>query len=289
MFTIHSLTSERIPSHIKGILCMLISSLFIALSGIILKILSPKIPALESFFIRSAFGIIFLVPFMFYKQINLIGNNRIQLCTRGIIGSLAGMCFYTALATAPMAESSTLFRCAALYIPFLAFFIIKEQLSFSRFLYAVLGIMGTLLILKPGFQNISSGLIVAFLGGLLSSFAFISVRSLSSKESSFTIVLYFQIFSTLFSAILLNFNFVIPDISQMLLLSLIVVFGLSGQLFLTKSYSYADASILAPIGYFEILIFTLSDYLITKTIPDFFSFIGILIIIGMGTLITINK
>jgi drug/metabolite transporter (DMT)-like permease len=63
------------------------------------------------------------------------------------------------------------------------------------------------------------------------------------------------------------------------------VLGLPAQLFLTKAYSYADASIITPIGYFEIIMLSFFDYFITKTIPDYYSIAGILVIVSMGTLI----
>lgn len=268
-----------------GILYMVMCSICFAAMGYFTKNLSATISPMETLFIRSIFGLAVLVPFCKFKSISLQGNNKKALFYRGFYGSIGAICIFYAIAHAPMAESIALFRTAALHVPFLAWWLLKEKLRPSQICFAVIGFMGTILILKPDFHAISIGMLIAFIGSFFNAIAWVSVRSLANKENAHTIVIYFLATCAFITLCCFGKDFVMPNVHESLQIFMASIFGTAGQIFLTNAYKHGSAATITPIGYSEIIFVTLIGWFGFNHLPDYLSFVGITLIMISSLLI----
>lgn len=261
---------------------MALSALLFGVMGFAAKAISPEIPALQSVFVRGLSSSVVLLVWMKYQGVSILGVHRRELAWRGFAGMFASFAYFLSVTLAPAAEAITLFRGSALFMPFLAYLILKEHLTVSRVGYAVLGFVGSVLILKPGFSEVRLGLWIAVAGAFINALGWVSVRSLSQKESAATIIFYFTTASAVGSLLSGYDSFIVPDAQQAVGLAVIAVAGLFGQYYLTVAYRNADAAVVTPVGYLEVAALLALSWGCYGEVPDLTSWLGIALVIAAG-------
>lgn len=267
-------------------LFMAISAMLFGSMSILVKAIAPTIPALESVCVRGAIGTVVLAAIMRRRNIPIFGRHKGALALRGIIGTLASFCCFLAVAHAPIAEAAAIYRSAGLLTPILALVILRERFHPERLCYALVGFVGAIAILRPGFHEIPSGLIFAIAAAFFNSFAMVTVRSLSAKEHPATIIFYFSLFSSVTAAVMASHSFIAPNLHETLLLGAIAITGLSGQYFFTLSIARAETSFLTPIGYLEVVTVAILSWMLFGSLPDMFGWSGIALIVAAGVAVS---
>jgi drug/metabolite transporter (DMT)-like permease len=266
---------------------MALSAVLFGVMGFSAKVISPEIPALESVFVRGVTSSIALLLWMKWRGVSVLGSHRRELAWRGFAGMFASFAYFLSVTLAPAAEAITLFRGSALFMPFLAYLILKEHLNVSRVGYALVGFLGSLLILKPGFSEVRLGLWIAVAGALINALGWVSVRSLSQKESAATIIFYFAFASAVGALLVGHDSFVLPDARQGIYLLAVAVAGLVGQCFLTIAYRHGDAAVVTPVGYVEIVALLGMSWGFFGEVPDAISWVGIGLVVAAGVLVSL--
>lgn len=278
--------NSSLSDSLRGSLAMVLSALLFGSMGFAARLISPEIPALESVCVRGATNALALFCFMKWRRISVWGTHRRELAWRGAAGTVAAFCYFLSVSLGPSAEAISIYRGSALFMPFLAYIILGERLTTARISCAALGFIGTLLILKPGFSQIQLGLWIALAGAFINAVGWVAIRSLSNKESPATIIFYFALFSALGAFAVGGPSFKVPNETQSLALAAIAVAGLVGQYFLTVSYRYADAAVVTPLGYTEIVALLMLSWAFFDEVPDPLSWVGIGLVILAGVLVS---
>jgi drug/metabolite transporter (DMT)-like permease len=274
---------------IKGIVLMAMCSLCFALMALLTRHLSLSVPPTESCWLRGVIGCIIIIPYMLRRKIPLLGTHRRDLFLRGVIGTGATITYFIAVSLVPLAEGAALYRSSSLYVPFIAYFCLGEKISFSRIALASVGFIGSLLILKPGSDLVSAGAWIALGGALLNAGAWTTVRSLTQKEHFLTIILYLSVGTSIVPLLIFGGTFVIPTLTECAIILLLSLVGLLGQVLMTMSYHYGDASIITPVSYAEILYMAIFGLILFGQWPDIWSLLGIVCIVACGVLAARNK
>ena len=124
---------------------------------------------------------------------------------------------------------------------------------------------------------------VAALGtGFFYGIYLVITRKLHSTDSPLLTLLLTGVVGAVIGSFIVPIVWVNPTFNQWSLLALMGIFACLGHLFLILSLKYADASKLAPFGYFEIIPNILLGYYIFEDFLDIWSFIGLLIIVSSG-------
>jgi drug/metabolite transporter (DMT)-like permease len=177
---------------------------------------------------------------------------------RGGVGSLSMLSWFFAVARLDLPAAMALGFVSPLLVILLAGIVLGESLTLVRILAVLLGFAGILFILWPQLKPIEhypldtpqlAGAAAALLSAFFAASAMILVRRLIKHEPTTTIVVYFSINASLIGLLTLPLGWVWPSWSELGLLVLSGLFGGIGQLFLTQSYRYADASLVAPFEY----------------------------------------
>jgi drug/metabolite transporter (DMT)-like permease len=162
-------------------------------------------------------------------------------------------------------------------------------------LFAVaLGMVGVMVVLAPRLTALSGptvetmqavGAMLALTGAICAALAQIYVRKLVQTEETSAIVFYFSVTSTLLSLLTIPFGWVVPSGPEFGLLVLAGILGGLGQIFLTSSYRFADASVVAPFDYASMLFAILIGYFIFDEVPTYQMLIGAGLVMLAGVMI----
>lgn len=284
-------------SSVRGILYKLISvAMFIIMSSLI-KATSADIPPGEAVFFRSFFAL----PVIFI-WLWLWGDLRSGLRVispmghfwRGFAGTAAMGLFFTGLGLLPLPEVTAISYAAPLLTVVFAAMFLGETVRAFRLAAVAIGLVGVIIILSPRLTVMSGpeaevatalGAILVFTGAVFSALAQVYLRKLAPTEEISAIVFYFTITSTFLSLLSLPFGWVVPTPSQAVLLILAGLLGGLGQIFLTSSYRFAEASVVAPFDYASILGALIIGYFIFDEVPGTTMMLGVSLVICAGILI----
>ena len=219
-----------------GFFYMFISVCAFSLMDVIVK-WSDEYPVGEVLFFRGFFGIIpllFLIPkeryFDFYKT-----NRPFLHLKRFLAGLIALMSIFIALRNLPLATVVSISFAAPIFTTIFSIFLLNEKVGFYRWLAVLVGFIGIIVISEPGFSSLNLYYIYPIIFCLGLSYVAISIRKLSTTEPVWLISFFFS-----FSIMILSFftfyqNWIMPNMIDLILLSMIGILGGLATLWLSQS------------------------------------------------------
>ena len=207
---------------------------------------------------------------------------------RGALVLTATMTFFSALSYLPQAEATAINFLAPLLVLCLAPFFLKEPSRIHRWIAALFGLLGVLLIVRPSSGLHPLGVMFALITAGVFSVQFMVTRKLA-EDDSMTTLLWTGLVGTALSSVALIFY--LDDLTRIittfervdwLILASVGVFGTLGHWLQIKAYQCAPASLLAPFVYLQIVAATTLGWLIWRQFPDALSWLGITIVCGSG-------
>lgn len=242
------------------ILSLLALVLFDAM-GLIIKLLSTKFSAAELSTWRNLFGLLpaFLVLYASKtwrengKKI-IIKQWKLALL-RGVIASLAQLCFYWSLGLMAFATASTITYSGALFATAFAIPILGERVGIVRWLAVIIGFLGVVFILQPGSDAFTHYSILPLAAAAFYALLTITAKLFDSQVSSALVNVYASLSSTVCAAILTLFlgGFsTISSLDEIFWIIMMGAFGGSAVLLYVVSYRMTEQSNLAPFSYFGI-------------------------------------
>ena len=274
-----------------GVLLKVLSTIAFAAMATQIKLLSERYPTGEVAFFRSAFALIpvliwagwrGLLPSVFITP--RIGGHLL----RSIAGATSMFFGFSALARLPLSDATAIGYAAPLMTVVLAAVLLKEPVRIYRWAAVVVGFLGVLVMLSDivgvehGPARSAAGAVFALLGAFFGALAATQTRRLTWYEEPGTIVVYFSIFTALFMLATLPFGWIVPDLADAPLLIGCGVFGGIGQVLLTQSYRYGEASLVAPFEYISMLWAIAIGYVLFANLPTLTMLLGAAIVISSG-------
>jgi drug/metabolite transporter (DMT)-like permease len=291
------------PEHARpliGIAFKVASTLAFTAMATLIKVATARYPIGELVFFRSCFAIIPVIvwvawrgqlPSVFYTP--RIGGHLI----RSFAGAIAMACGFTALWLLPIADATAIGYASPLMTVIFAVILLGERVRFYRWSAVVVGLVGVLIILSEyvgpeasGVTKASTiGAMVAVAGAVTGALAATQVRALVRNESAATIVVYFSIFTSLFALLSLPFGWVMPDADDAVVIVVAGICGGLGQVFLTQSYRYGDASLIAPFDYTSMIWALIVSLLVFDAWPTPTTLVGTAIVVGAGLFVIFRE
>lgn len=269
-----------LSSNTKGAIFMLGSALCLASAISIIKYLTVDIHAMQLVFFRNLFGVIFILPWFLLNGASTMKTERIGLhFLRAMAGMGAMFCLFSAVELIPMAEATAVTFSAPLIAVVGSYLILKERPSFFRWVAVIVGLIGTCLILKPGYETLAFGAIFAAAAAILTALVSLTVKALSRTESPLKIVLFFNVLALPVSFVMVIFVWETPSVDLWLMIFVMSVLTTAHQLLFTKALEVADASLMLPIDFTQIIFVTILGIMFYSELPDFISVVGTIIIL----------
>jgi drug/metabolite transporter (DMT)-like permease len=299
----------------RGIGLKVAATFVFALMAAIIKAMAPAYPVGEVVLFRSVFAGVVLVGWLYQR-----GEFPSALRTvrpfghigRSIAGSGGMFANFVALSLLPLADATAFTFATPLMVVPLAAIVLHESVRIYRWSAVGLGFLGLMVMLSEhlgeGFARPAAmtgatiGAFVALAGAVSSAVAMIQTRRLTKSEATGAIVFYFSTVTALFGALVLVFaalwpagapggafamgqRFIIPSPADLFWLASIGLLGGSGQIMMTHSYRFADASIIAVFDYVAMLWAVILGLLLFGETPSPRILIGAVIVIASGAFV----
>lgn len=208
---------------------------------------------------------------------------------RALALCVASIAMVLALQRMPIAEATAILFIAPIAVILAAGSVLGERVGWRSYLAAALGLVGVLLIARPGGGLDPLGILFATIAMLANTTYQLLSRSLASSERTLSLLFYTTAVGTLVFGSIAPFyvGSRMPTSFEMLLLLSLGVYGGLGHFFYTSAFRDAPASVLAPLNYVQLLFVGLLGWLIFGHIPDGWSLIGMAVIAGAGVIAAI--
>ena len=252
------------------------------------KYLSSDLPVLQITWARYFFTVAFTLPIMFFFfRKNLVWTDKPKLqLIRGLILLTANVCFFYSISIISLAKALTLAFIAPLIVTAFSPIFLGEKVGFRRWSAVIIGFIGSMVVIRPGFVEINLASLAALGTGVMYGFYLIITRKLSSSDNPLLTLLLTGVVGAIIISFVMPFVWIKPTFNQWSMMAAIGIFACVGHLFIILSLKYADASKLAPFSYFEIVTNIIIGYYFFSDFPDKWTFLGLFIIILSGIYIS---
>jgi len=264
-----------------GIKYMLISSLFFSVMNLLVKMV-PHIPAIEIVFFRSIISLALSYLILMRERVNVFGNNKKILISRGMTGAVALILYFITLQVIPLASAVTIQFLSPIFTSIMGIFIVKEKVKPWQWLFFAIAFGGVVVI--QGFDPRIPvyigllGVVSSFFSGLSYNF----IRKMSTKEHPLVIVFYFPLVTMPITGIYCLLFWVQPQGIEWLILIMIGVMTQFAQYFMTRAYQSEELSKVSPLKYFGVLYALLLGYVFFDETFSWVTYVGmIMVVIGV--------
>jgi len=278
---------------LRGIALMLSAMAVLPFLDVLAKSLGNQgVPVLQIVWARMTFGAVLTLPFALR-----IGGTRALVPDRPAMHALratllicATALFFLALRTLPIADALAIFFVQPLVITMFSSLILGESVGWRRWAAVAVGFVGVLIIIRPGFQAFDAGMAYALLAGASLAFYMLMTRRISGQAHAMVTTFQTSLLgAALMTALVmaLGWQAVTPGQWQMLVGVGLVATG--GHFLIVKAYDNAEASLLAPLGYTEMIMAVALGWYFFGDFPDRWTFVGVGILIASAIYISMRE
>jgi len=244
-----------------------------------LKIVQEDVNVYVAGFFRFFLGLVIILPYIIKNKDAVLKTTHLkQHFLRAILGLPAMLIYFSALVLLPIEKLTAISFVVPLIVTILAVFFLGEKIYVYRTLALILGFSGMLVIIRPGFVDISIGVYMVLFSALLWSINIIITKKISKDDSAITILAYQSIFMSLLSFIIVLFFWEMPSLKTFIYLILAAMCGTVLHLTLNHAFKLVDVSMTQPYSFLNLVFASIIGYLVFDEMPDLYTWIGALII-----------
>ena len=268
-----------------AILLFVTATFFGSLMGVFMRLAQSDINVFTASFLRFGIGFVIILPYLFYSKFKVYKTNNIKLhFIRGIINVPTMYVGFAALMFIPLEQIQALHFIVPLIVTFLAVFFFKEKIRFVRITALINGLLGMLVMLRPGIIEMNIGVYMVLFTSIVWSFIIIITKFLSKNDSPITILTYQYSLVTFFSFFIVIFFWETPSSIIFLYTFLAALSGTILHIALIYSYKLVDLTLTQPFTFLSLIWASLFGYNVFEEKPDVFTWLGAIIIFS-GVLI----
>jgi len=255
------------------------ATLFGSFMGAGVKLLSDDLHPIIICFYRCLMGLIIITPFVARNNFKALhtDNMRLQIF-RALINIISMICWFSAIGMMHFEKATALGFTTPLFTTILAVLILGEVIRFHRTAALLLGFIGILIIIRPGYMPFEFGTILMLIASFSFSFVLIFVKKLSATDSSLTIIFYHLLYMTPAFFILSFFYWENINFNQLIIFILMGAAGLLSHWCLAQAFKMSDTTFVMPLQFTKLIWASLIGLFIFSEQPDIWTWIGGIII-----------
>jgi drug/metabolite transporter (DMT)-like permease len=284
--------SYRQSRSLIGIGLMLSAMALLPFLDVVAKHLGRQgVPVMQIVWARLFFGALMTLPFALRIGgiRGLVPNLPAMHALRASLIIAATAFFFAALHYLSIAETLAIFFVQPLFVTILSPVVLGEHVGIRRWAAVTVGFIGTLIIIRPGFQDFSPGMFLALCSGTSLAIYLLLTRKIAGSAPAILTTFYTSLTGALVMSVIVLFYWIPPTPSQwgfFVLLSLIANFG---HYLIVKAYDHAEASLLAPLAYTEMIMATFAGWYFFGDFPDGWTFVGVGVLISSAVYISMRE
>ena len=300
---------------VKNLRFSLVSVVFsgfaFSINDIAIKYFTDLMPLHEVVLFRAIIALIFTLAFFLPFE----GGWRALKTQRPFLHILMGLClvvanltFFSALATIPLADCTAIFFIAPILITAISALFLNEKVGIRRWLALMVGMIGVLLIIRPGSIDFEWTILLPLMAAITYSVKNIITRKIGITETAVTMSFFLHL-TFIIACLIMGLIFgdgafsgnsnpaaefifrawILPTWEMFFVILLAGVSSAFGGYFISQAYRYSSASIIAPFEYLTLVLAIFWGYLLWEELPDSMSFTGIFLIIGSGIFVALRE
>ncbi|WP_280818108.1 DMT family transporter [Parasedimentitalea huanghaiensis] len=244
------------PHHnpIKGVIWMLVTGLcFVAVTALV-KILGGRIPPAEAAFLRYLLGLVFLVPMLgALRRARLTAKMWGLFATRGVVHSGGVILWFYAMTQIPLAEVTAMNYLSPVYVTLGAALFLGEKLALRRVAAVVAALIGALIILRPGFREVSPGHIAMLFTAMAFGASYLLAKFTVDGTNPTVVVAMLSIWVTLGLAPFALMVWVTPTLAEVGILFAVACFATGGHYAMTLAFASAPMTVTQPVTFLQLV------------------------------------
>ncbi len=265
----------KLSAPLQGALYMTAAAFFFSIMNYLVRLAAQELEPIEVAFFRNLFALLFMLPWLLRVGRSGLATKRLTgHVWRALLGMGAMACWFYSVTLLPLAEAVALNFTVPLFATAGAALILGEVVRARRWTATVVGFLGVMVILRPGFTEITWVTGLPILAAAFMAASTLLVKSLSETESPNTIVFYMNLILTPLSLIPALFVWQWPSMTTLFYMALLGLLAAVAQIALTRAYSVADASAVLPLDYTRLPFIAVIAFLAFGEVPDLWTWVG---------------
>lgn len=270
-----------VPPFIAGPAWMILAGLGYTLASVCTRELSSDYSTAQLAFMRAVIALGFVAPLLLRNGVSVMKTGVFPLHLLRSFFTYGGMmCWFYAVSVIPISDYTALLYFQPIFTILFAIFILREAAGRRTWGAVAVAFVGALIILRPGFQDISLGMMAAIATAVLFAGVNTCMKFLSRTESASVMVAYVSILMLVLSAVPAWFYWTDPVLADAPAILGIGVFALLGQYAITRSIAAADARVVQPFDFSRLITAAILGWLVFGETSDIYTWAGALVIFG---------
>ncbi|MEO0401460.1 MAG: DMT family transporter [Pseudomonadota bacterium] len=279
--------SEAPSKPLVAIFWMLVTGLcFIAVTAIV-KYMGPRVPPAEAAFLRYLLGLVFLLPMLPAVRAAHLTPRQWRLFTmRGVFHSGGVILWFYAMTRIPIAEVTAMNYLAPVYVSIGAAVFLGERLALRRIAAIAVALIGTAVILRPGFREVEPGHLAMLFCAVTFAGSYLLAKIMADEVKPAVVVAMLSIFVTIGLAPFALADWVTPSWNDLGLLFAVACFATAGHYTMTMAFAAAPVTVTQPITFLQLVWAVLLGAVVFAEPVDIWVILGGTLILGAVTFIT---
>ena len=275
----------------QGIMYIIMAAFFFACMSFFIR-KAGDLPTMQKGFFRNVVAM-FAAAVMLLRtedKFKIKKGSIPSLLMRAICGTIGLICNYYAIDHMNISDANILNKLAPFFAIIMSALILNEYANRFEWSMVIVAFIGALFVVKPTLDMKCIPAVVAAIGGLGAGTAYTFVRKLGKQgERGPVIVMFFSTFSCIITLPFVIFDFHPMTLMQLIYLLIAGSCAAAGQFTVTQAYAKAPAKDISVFDYSQVLFAAILGFLFLNQIPDIYSLIGYIIIIGAAIIKWIRR
>ena len=274
----------------KGIMWAIISSFWISIMLCLVRYISEYYNAYIIVFWRLFFSLLLMLPWLIRNGLNVLKTSKLKLFFfRAVIGIIAMLIWFYALVKLTLPQATSLSFTGPIFTTIAAIIFLKERPGIYRISAILIGFLGVLIIVRPGFIEFNLATILVLISTSLWAIAAIIIKKLSSTEQPKLITFYMASMMMPIALIFAVFNWQIIELNHVIWLLLIGLTSNFAHNALSKSLSLADVTAIMPYDFIRLVFVGIFAYILFNDQTNIYDILGSLVIITSNIYISYRE
>jgi drug/metabolite transporter (DMT)-like permease len=271
----------------RSALYVVASSLLFALAGVMVKLSVAELPKEVVVFFRNAFSLCLLLPWLAVSGLGAVRTSQLRLHLLRAAATLSALyCYYYAISHVRLADAVLLQFTGPIFVPLLGYAIYRIAVSGQVLLAVLVGFVGIALILQPGSGMFTAGAAIGLGAGLFGALAVVTIWRMSVSEPPLRIVFYFNLLSTIASAVPLIWSWQTPTGIEWVYLGALALLSTGAHILMTIGCTIAPADRAYTLSYSSVVFAAVLGWLVWGEGLDALMIAGAALVGVAGTMAT---
>ncbi len=279
-------TACKSSANLKGMAIMFVAVFLFGIEFALIRNLVSTVHPFEVAFFRNIFGLTVVLPWFFRYGLGPLRTPIFQLhLLRAGVSVVGGLCLIYAISITPLARIAALGFLVPIFTTIGAIMFLDERVSMARWVAIFFGFAGTFVIIRPGFETLDLGTILRLIASLIFGGVLTLMKVMTRTDSSVTITTYANLLTAPMFFIAALFVWKWPSWELLSWMALLGIVGTVAQLIFAQALKLADANVIMPLDFFQLLWAALFGYIFFAEVLNSFTLIGGAMIFGSTTYI----